>query len=115
VARLRYGGLTISFGVATDNSSERAGGSIDSTGVILWSSRRPEIFFARREIKQLVLISLAFAFVFLYPVLCDSSLSAGPGVGAWLIRPQLGHLSQSQATAQTVTCSRNCAGFPITR
>jgi len=91
VARLRYGGLTISFGVATDNSSERAGGSIDSTGVILWSSRRPEIFFARREIKQLVLISLAFAFVFLYPVLCDSSLSAGPGVGAWLIRPQLGH------------------------
>lgn len=77
--------------VATDNSPEKAGGAIDSTGVILWSSTRPEIFFARREIKQLVLLSLAFAFVFLYPILCDSSVSAGRGFGAWIIRPQLEH------------------------
>ncbi len=76
--------------VATDNSPEKAGGAIDSTGVILWSSTRPEIFFARREIKQLVLLSLAFTFVFLYPILCDSKLS-GPGIGAWIIRPQLEH------------------------
>jgi hypothetical protein len=85
-------GLAMSFGVPTNSSSEKAGRSIDSTGVILWSSTRPEIFFARREIKQLVLLSLAFAFVFLYPILCDSSLS-GPGIGAWLIRPQLEHFT----------------------
>ncbi len=39
---------------------------------------------------QLFLLSLAFTFVFLYPILCDSSLS-GPGIGGWLLRPQLGH------------------------
>ena len=101
--------------VATGNSPEKAGGPIDSTGVILWSSTRPEIFFARREIKQLVLPSLAFAFVFLYPILCDSSVSAGPGIGAWIIRPQLEHFTRSRATAQTVICLRNCAGFRTTR
>ena len=86
------GGLATSLGVATDNSSGKAGAPIDSIGVILWSSTRPETFFARREIKQLVLPSLAFAFVFLYPILCDSSLT-GPGIGAWLIRPQLAHFT----------------------
>jgi hypothetical protein len=59
-------------------------------GIILWSPTRPEVFFARREIKQLVILSLAYALVFLYPLLCDSRLS-GPGVGAWLFRPQLQH------------------------
>ncbi len=71
----------------------KATGPIGTTGIILWSPTRPEAYFARREIKQLVLLSLAFAFVFLYPVFCDNSV-IGPGIGAWIVEPHISHLSQ---------------------
>lgn len=71
----------------------KATGPIGKTGIILWSPTRPEIYFSRREIKQLILLSLAFAFVFLYPIFCDSSVT-GPGLGAWLLKPQLGHFTE---------------------
>ena len=79
--------------MATDNSSAKATGALDPSGIILWSPTRPDIYFARREITQLVLLSLAFAFVFLYPILCNSSVTDGPGIGAWILRPQLGHFT----------------------
>ena len=79
--------------MATDNSSAKATGPIDKTGIILWSPTRPAVYFSRRETKQLILLSLAFAFVFLYPILCDSTLT-NPGPGAWLLKPQLGHFTQ---------------------
>jgi hypothetical protein len=66
--------------------------SSDSTRVILLSSTRPDIYFAPREIKQLFLLSLAFSLVWLYPILCDSSLT-GPGIGVWLLKPRLAHFS----------------------
>jgi hypothetical protein len=79
--------------VATDNTLTKPSRPIFKTGGILWSPARPEIYFARRETQQLVLLSLAFAFVFLYPILCDSSVT-GPGIGAWIVKPQLGHFTQ---------------------
>lgn len=79
--------------MVTDYSTVETGRSIDSTGVILWSPTRPEVFYQRREVKQLILLSLAFAFVFVYPVLCDSSVSTAPGIGTWLLKPQLAHFT----------------------
>ena len=79
-------------GTVTVGSSLKAGRRIDLSEVILWSSTRPEAFFARREIKQLVLLSLAFAFVFVYPILCDNS-PPGPGIGTWLLKPRLWHFT----------------------
>jgi hypothetical protein len=75
--------------VATDNSSEKVSGSTGPAGIILWSLTRPEVYFARRETRQLILLSLAFAFVFLYPIFCDSSVWTGPGIGGWIFKPQL--------------------------
>jgi len=37
-------------------------------------------------------MSLAFAFVFLYPILCDSAVT-GPGLGAWMFKPELSHFT----------------------
>ena len=79
--------------MATDNSSEKVNGSTGPAGIILWSSTRPQVYFARRETRQLILLALAFAFVFLYPILCDSSLT-GPGLGAWIFKPQLGNFTR---------------------
>ena len=76
----------------TDNA-ERVASSTDSTRVILWSPTCPAVFFARREIKQLILLSLVFAFVFVYPILCDSSVSIAPGIGAWLLKPRLANFT----------------------
>jgi hypothetical protein len=78
--------------VTTDNSSAKTTGPIGKTGIILWSSTLPGIYFSRRETKQLTLLSLAFAFVFLYPILCDSAVT-GPGIGAWILKPQLSHFT----------------------
>jgi hypothetical protein len=78
--------------VATDSSSAKTTGALDSGAIVLWSPTRPEIYFARSEIKQLVILSLAFAFVFLYPILCDSHVT-GPGIGAWILQPQLGRFT----------------------
>ncbi len=77
--------------MAADNSSEKESRSIDK--FILWSPSRPEIYFASRETRQLILLSLAFAFVFLYPILCDSSV-VGPGLGTWILKPQLAALTR---------------------
>lgn len=71
----------------------KATGPIGKTGIILWSPTRPEIYFSRREIKQLILLTLAFAFVLLYPILCYNSV-VGPGIGAWIVKPQIGHFTQ---------------------
>jgi hypothetical protein len=79
--------------VVPDTSFDKAGAASEPGGVILWSTTRPETFFSRREIKQLILLSLAFAFVFVYPILCDSSLSYGRGIGTWLLKPQLSHFT----------------------
>jgi hypothetical protein len=79
--------------VATYISFERVNGSPGPAGIILWSSTRPDVYFARRETRQLILLALAFAFIFLYPILCDSSVT-GPGIGAWILKPQLGHLTR---------------------
>jgi hypothetical protein len=84
--------MSLHFGVVTGNSSDKAVAATEPRGVILWSTTRPEVLFARREIKQLIVLSLAFAFVFVYPLLCDSSLS-GAGVGWWLFHPTLDHFS----------------------
>ena len=78
--------------MATDNSSAKATGALEPGGIVLWSPTNPETYFSRRETKQLILLSLAFAFVFLYPILCDSRVT-GPGIGAWILRPQLGRFS----------------------
>jgi len=79
--------------VATDDSSEKVSGSPGPAGIILWSSTHPNVYFARREIRQLILLAFAFAFVFLYPILCDSRVT-GPGLGAWIVKPRLSHFTQ---------------------
>ncbi len=63
------------------------------SGVILWSPTRPEVYFAREEIKQLAILSFAFAFVLIYPLFCDSDVALGRGIGLWLLRPELGHFA----------------------
>lgn len=62
-------------------------------GIILWSPTRPAVYFSRRETTQLILLALAFAFIFLYPILCDSSVT-GPGLGMWILKPQLGSFTR---------------------
>ena len=78
--------------MTTDNSSAKATGPLGKAGIVLWSSTPPEIYFTRKEARQLALLSLAFAFVFLYPILCDSSVT-GPGLGASILKPQLSHFT----------------------
>jgi hypothetical protein len=79
--------------VATDSSSEKVNGAPGQPRIILWSPTRPKVYFARREIAQLIVLALAFAFVFLYPILCDSSVT-GPGLGTWILKPQLGSFTR---------------------
>jgi len=83
--------VSAAFGVEND-TSKMAVGSADSSKVLLWSTKRPELFFGSQEIKQLVLLSLAFSLVFLFPMLFDGRVT-GPGLGAWLITPQLRHFA----------------------
>ncbi len=80
--------------MATVNSSAQEGRRPTAlSGVILWSPTRPEVYFAREEIKQLAILSFAFAFVLIYPLFCDSDVALGRGIGLWLLRPELGHFA----------------------